>query len=93
MKRPAWWGDQAAHIGVGLVLSAGIASGLGYGAGWPVIPSVILGFVGSMLVGHIREFVQNYGDTPEAGSQDDSTLDLTFWDVGAAWGVLALLWL
>lgn len=93
MRRPSWWGDQAAHWAIGLAISAGFASGLGYGAGWPVIPSVILGFLSSMLVGHIREFVQNYGDTPEIGSQDDSTLDLTFWDLGAALGPLALLWL
>lgn len=93
MRRPGWYLDQFWHWLIGLVLSGGIASGLGYWAEWPVIPSVILGFMGSMLAGHIREFVQNFGDVPEIGSQDDSTLDLTFWDIGAALGPLALLWL
>lgn len=91
MKRGDWWVDQFVHWVVGLTLSAGIASILGYLAGWNPALACSIGFLVSMLAGHIREFFQNFGDTPEEGSQDDSTLDLTFWDLGAALGPMALL--
>ena len=92
MSRPSWWRDQSLHALMGAAASVPVEAGLAYGADLNVALAASCGVLSGIIVVFGRELIQNWGDAPEEGSVEDTSLDAMFGMLGVCLGILSLIW-
>ena len=75
----------------GALCNCGTSIVLAYSLGWHPAIAGTAGAVVSVFLGAGYEINQNWGDAPEQGSVEDTAFDLSFWHLGTALGLLALI--
>ena len=93
MKNPKYWyEDQLPHWAVGFAITAAWSWPLAFTGTLPPSVSIWLGLAVAIFAGWIRELIQNWGDSPDYGSVEDTNIDMIFWGLGAFMGAVPVFW-